>query len=81
MRCLRRTLQLGDIYRLLLPDCDIHLVKTTSQRATVSIYVLGNDTGYIWRHQFILESESVKSFRSMYSNAPCKEEKEHVQIR
>ncbi|WP_375503847.1 hypothetical protein [uncultured Nostoc sp.] len=74
-----RRLQTGDIYRLLPPDGDIHAVKTTSQSASVSIHILGNDTGCILRHQFIPESHSVKSFRSGYSNAPCKEEeKEHA---
>ncbi|MEH1858238.1 MAG: cysteine dioxygenase family protein [Nostoc sp.] len=77
-----RSLQPGDIYRLLPPDGDIHAVKTTSQSASVSIHILGNDTGCVWRHQFIPESHSVKSFRSGYSNAPCKEEKEkeYVQL-
>ncbi|BAZ32754.1 hypothetical protein NIES4074_52610 [Cylindrospermum sp. NIES-4074] len=77
-----RSLQPGDIYRLLPPDGDIHAVKTTSQSASVSIHVLGNDTGCIWRHQFIPESHSVKSFRSGYSNVPCQEEeKENALIR
>ena len=78
-----RSLQSGDIYRLLPPDGDIHAVKTTSQSASVSIHILGNDTGCVLRHQFIPESQSVKSFRSGYSNAPCKEEeeKEYAQIR
>ncbi|MFN6487647.1 MULTISPECIES: hypothetical protein [unclassified Nostoc] len=71
-----RSLQPGDIYRLLPPDGDIHAVKTTSQSASVSIHILGNDTGCVLRHQFIPESHSVKSFRSGYSNAPCKEEEE-----
>ncbi|WP_448269551.1 hypothetical protein [Nostoc sp. DSM 114159] len=77
-----RSLQPGDIYRLLPPDGDIHAVKTTSQSASVSIHILGNDTGCILRHQFIPEFHSVKSFRSGYSNAPCKEEeeKEHGQL-
>jgi predicted metal-dependent enzyme (double-stranded beta helix superfamily) len=78
-----RSLQPGDIYRLLPPDGDIHAVKTTSQSASVSIHILGNDTGCILRHQFTPESHSVKSFRSGYSNAPCKEEeeKEYAQVR
>lgn len=77
-----RSLQPGDIYRLLPPDGDIHAVKTISQSASVSIHVLGNDTGCIWRHQFNPESHSVRSFRSGYSNAPCKEEeKNHAPIR
>ncbi|MEH2327036.1 MAG: hypothetical protein V7K32_26420 [Nostoc sp.] len=71
-----RRLKTGDIYRLLPPDGDIHAVKTTSQSASVSIHILGNDTGCIWRHQFMPESHSVKSFRSGYSNAPCEEEEE-----
>lgn len=77
-----RRLQRGDIYRLLPPDGDIHAVKTTSESESVSIHLLGNDTGCIWRHQFIPESHSVKSFRSGYSNAPCKEEedKAHAQV-
>lgn len=75
------TLQPGDIYRLLPPEGDIHAVKTTSASPSVSIHVLGNDTGCVWRHQFIPEARSVKSFRSGYSNAPCKEEeKENVRI-
>ncbi|WP_392534367.1 hypothetical protein [Nostoc sp. C117] len=74
-----RFLQPGDIYRLLPPDGDIHAVKTTSQGESISIHLLGNDTGCVWRHQFIPESHTVKSFRSGYSNAPCKEEeKEHA---
>ncbi|WP_341528349.1 hypothetical protein WKK05_03080 [Nostoc sp. UHCC 0302] len=78
-----RSLQPGDIYSLLPPDGDIHAVTTTSQSASVSIHLLGNDTGCVWRHQFIPEVDSVKSFRSGYSNAPCKEEeeKENAQIR
>ncbi|RCJ16678.1 hypothetical protein A6S26_32905 [Nostoc sp. ATCC 43529] len=77
-----RSLQRGDIYRLLPPDGDIHAVKTTSESESVSIHLLGNDTGCIWRHQFIPESHSVKSFRSGYSNAPCKQEedKAHAQV-
>lgn len=69
-----RSLQPGDTYRLLPPDGDIHAVKTTSVTASVSIHVLGNDTGCVWRHQYLPEAHSVKSFRSGYSNAPCKDE-------
>lgn len=76
-----RSLQPGDIYRLLPPDGDIHAVKTISQTPSVSIHILGNDTGCVLRHQYNPESHSVKSFRSGYSNAPCKEEeKEYVYI-
>ncbi len=77
-----RSIKPGDFYHLLPPDGDIHAVKTISQTASVSIHVLGNDTGCIWRHQFTPETHTVESFRSGYSNAPCKEEeKEHAQVR
>ncbi|WP_026733752.1 hypothetical protein [Fischerella sp. PCC 9605] len=69
-----RQLRVGDIYRLLPPDGDIHAVKTTTVFApSVSIHVIGNDTGCVLRHQFNPEQESVRSFRSGYSNAFCKE--------
>jgi predicted metal-dependent enzyme (double-stranded beta helix superfamily) len=76
----KRSLQPGDIYHLLPPDGDIHAVKTISQSASVSIHLLGNDTGCIWRHQFTPESHSVRSFRSGYSNAPCKEEENYASV-
>ena len=76
----KRSLQPGDIYQLLPPDGDIHAVKTISQRASVSIHLLGNDTGCIWRHQFTPESHSVRSFRSGYSNAPCKDEENYASV-
>lgn len=69
-----RELQPGDFYHLIPPDGDIHAVKTISQTPSVSIHLLGNDTGCIWRHQFAPEAHRVKSFRSGYSNAPCTEE-------
>lgn len=77
-----RSLQLGNIYCLIPPHGDIHAVKTTSQTASVSIHILGNDTGCVLRHQFIPESHSVKSFLFGYSNAPCQEEEkqEHAQV-
>ena len=76
-----RQLKPGDIYYLLPPEGDIHAVKTTTRFApSVSIHVLGNDTGCVLRNQYKPEQESVRSFRSGYSNAPCKEEKNHAQV-
>lgn len=70
-----RQLQSGDFYHLLPPDGDIHAVKTTSIfTPSVSIHILGNDTGCIWRHKFDPEQQSVRSFRSGSSNASCKDE-------
>ncbi|BAY28915.1 hypothetical protein NIES2107_07530 [Nostoc carneum NIES-2107] len=59
----------GDIYRLLPPDGDIHAVKaTTVFTPSISIHVMGNDTGNILRNQYFPEQGIVRSFRSGYSN-------------
>lgn len=71
-----RSLQPGDIYKLIPPTGDIHAVKTTSEIASVSIHLLGNDTGCVWRHQYNPEAQTVKAFRSGYSNAPCPDEEQ-----
>jgi 3-mercaptopropionate dioxygenase len=61
----------GRVYHILPPDQDIHSVKaTTVFTPSVSIHVMGNDTGSVWRHQYNLEAQSVRAFRSGYSNAP-----------
>jgi predicted metal-dependent enzyme (double-stranded beta helix superfamily) len=61
----------GDIYCLLPPHADIHAVKaTTVFTPSISIHVMGNDTGSILRNQYHPEQKSVQSFRSGYSNAP-----------
>jgi predicted metal-dependent enzyme (double-stranded beta helix superfamily) len=61
----------GEIYHLLPPDGDIHSVKaTTVFSPSISIHVMGNDTGSIWRNQYHPEQQSIKSFRSGYSNVP-----------
>ncbi|GBE91421.1 hypothetical protein [Nostoc cycadae] len=63
----------GDIYHLLPPDNDIHSVKATTVFApSISIHVMGNDTGSIWRNHYHPEQNSVRSFRSGYSNVPVK---------
>ena len=67
----RRWLVEGDFYALIPPTDDIHRVRTTSQEASVSIHLLTNDTGCIWRHAFDLETGEERPFRSGYVNAPC----------
>lgn len=63
----------GDIYHLLPPDNDIHSVKaTTVFSPSISIHVMGNDTGSIWRHHYQPENNSVRSYRSGYSNVLVK---------
>jgi predicted metal-dependent enzyme (double-stranded beta helix superfamily) len=64
----------GDFYVLTPPDGDIHRVRTTSAVPSVSIHLLGNDTGCTWRHTFTPESGEVRPFRSGWSNVPCRDE-------
>jgi 3-mercaptopropionate dioxygenase len=66
----RRSLTPGDMYEL-LPETDIHRVKTTSDQTSVSLHLLGNDNGCIWRHRFIPEEERVEPFKSGWLNVPC----------
>jgi 3-mercaptopropionate dioxygenase len=69
----QRPLVAGDFYALLPPRDDIHRVRTTSAETSVSIHLLTNDTGCIWRHAFD-ESGEERPFRSGYVNVPCDEE-------
>ena len=61
----------GDFYALLPPRDDIHRVRTTSAETSVSIHLLTNDTGCVWRHAYDAESGEARPFRSGYVNAPC----------
>jgi 3-mercaptopropionate dioxygenase len=63
-------LRTGDFYALLPPRDDIHRVRTTSPQTSVSIHLLTNDTGCVWRHAYD-ESGEVRPFRSGYVNVPC----------
>ena len=67
----RRALRPGDFYPLLPPRDDIHRVRTTSPETSVSIHLLTNDTGCVWRHSFDPESGEEHAFRSGYVNVPC----------
>ncbi len=66
----RHHLTQGDFYAL-LPETDIHRVKTTSDITSVSLHLLGIDNGCIWRHRFVPEESAVLPFKSGYVNAPC----------
>jgi predicted metal-dependent enzyme (double-stranded beta helix superfamily) len=70
----QRPLNPGDMYEL-LPETDIHQVRTTSDVTSVSLHLLGNDNGCIWRHRFIPEEERVEPFKSGWLNVPCDEAK------
>ena len=67
----RRALSPGDFYELLPPRDDIHRVTTTSPENSVSIHLLTNDTGCVWRHTYDPRSGAVEPFRSGYGNAAC----------
>jgi predicted metal-dependent enzyme (double-stranded beta helix superfamily) len=66
----RRALKPGDFYEL-LPETDIHRVTTTSEITSVSLHLLGNDNGCIWRHKFVPEEHRVEPFKSGYVNVDC----------
>lgn len=70
----RRALGPGDFYVLIPPRDDIHRVRTTSPETSVSIHLLTNDTGCVWRHAYEPGSGQARPFRSGYVNAPCEEE-------
>jgi hypothetical protein len=38
---------------------------------SVSIHLLANDTGCVWRHAYDPDSGEQSPFRSGYVNAPC----------
>jgi 3-mercaptopropionate dioxygenase len=69
-----RAIESGDFYVLIPPRDDIHRVRTTSSFTSVSIHLLTNDTGCIWRHRFEPESGEVSPFRSGYVNVECEED-------
>jgi predicted metal-dependent enzyme (double-stranded beta helix superfamily) len=67
----QRSLEPGDFYVLIPPTDDIHRVKTTSPEVSVSIHLLTNDTGCVWRHTYDAETGAASPFRSGYVNVPC----------
>jgi predicted metal-dependent enzyme (double-stranded beta helix superfamily) len=70
----RRALVPGDFYALLPPRDDIHRVRTTSPETSVSIHLLTNDTGCVWRHAYEPDTGAVKPFRSGYVNVACEDD-------
>jgi predicted metal-dependent enzyme (double-stranded beta helix superfamily) len=69
----RRSLAPGDFYVLIPPHDDIHRVRTTSPDTSVSIHLLTNDTGCVWRHTYDAETGKSRPFRSGYVNVACDE--------
>jgi predicted metal-dependent enzyme (double-stranded beta helix superfamily) len=70
----RRELVPGDFYVLIPPRDDIHRVRTTSEETSVSIHLLTNDTGCVWRHAYD-ESGKARAFRSGYVNVACDDDR------
>jgi predicted metal-dependent enzyme (double-stranded beta helix superfamily) len=70
----RRALARGEFYVLIPPCDDIHRVRTTSTEPSVSIHLLTNDTGCVWRHTFDPDSGERSPFRSGYVNVDCEDE-------
>ena len=66
-----RSLEPGDFYALIPPRDDIHRVRTTSPESSISIHLLTNDTGCVWRHTFDPDSGDRQPFRSGYVNVDC----------
>ena len=67
----QRSLEPGDFYVLIPPRDDIHRVRTTSAETSVSIHLLTNDTGCVWRHAWDTASGDARPFRSGYVNVAC----------
>ena len=69
----RRALVPGDFYALIPPRDDVHRVRTTSTETSVSIHLLTNDTGCVWRHAYDADTGEARPFRSGYVNVACDE--------
>jgi 3-mercaptopropionate dioxygenase len=69
----RRSLGPGDFYVLIPPRNDIHRVRTTSAETSVSVHLLTNDTGCVWRHAYDPASAETRPFRSGYVNFSCED--------
>jgi predicted metal-dependent enzyme (double-stranded beta helix superfamily) len=70
----RRALASGDFYNLLPPANDIHRVRTTSIETSVSLHLLTNDTGCVWRHAYDPGTGEQRAFRSGYVNVDCSDD-------
>jgi predicted metal-dependent enzyme (double-stranded beta helix superfamily) len=76
----QRRLKTGDFYEL-LPETDIHRVRTVSDVTSVSLHLLGIDNGCIWRHRYDPEHGRVEPFKSGYVNVPCDDDRAEPRAR
>jgi predicted metal-dependent enzyme (double-stranded beta helix superfamily) len=72
----QRSLEPGEFYVLIPPLDDIHRVRTTSDSTSVSLHLLSNDTGCVWRHAYDAASGEARPFRSGYVNVTCQDERD-----
>ncbi|MBX0328586.1 hypothetical protein K2Z83_12950 [Oscillochloris sp. ZM17-4] len=63
----------GDYYLLMPPEGDVHSVATVSKGPSVSIHMLGNDTGCTVRHAYDPDEGTARAFTSGWSNRECRE--------
>jgi len=75
----QRSIAAGDFYVLIPPRDDIHRVRTTSPEVSVSIHLLTNDTGCVWRHAYDPASGEERPFRSGYVNVTCDDDADEAQ--
>ena len=71
-------LETGDFFALIPPDDDIHRITTTSDVTSVSLHLLTNDTGCIWRNRYDAETGAPAPFRSGYVNVECPPDHAHA---
>jgi len=69
----KNDLEPGSFYELIPPTGDIHRVVTKGDVPSISLHLLANDVGCVWRHTFVPETGAVAPFRSGYSNRECGE--------
>lgn len=70
-------LRSGEFYELIPPTGDIHRVTTTSAQPSISLHLLGNDAGCVWRHRFDPDNGDIAAFKSGYTNRPCHDDAWH----
>ncbi|MGE5189864.1 MAG: hypothetical protein ACM3NF_07395 [Gemmatimonadota bacterium] len=69
------TLEPGSFYELIPPTGDVHRVVTIGDEPSISLHLLANDIGCVWRHTFVPETGQVVPFRSGYANKECDAER------
>ena len=69
----QRSLEPGDFYVLIRRATTSTACGPRLRMTSVSIHLLTNDTGCVWRHAWDTASGQARPFRSSYVNVPCDE--------